>query len=101
MAKSPDGAAVSPGMDVPAVVKIALTSVDRMRAVIHNFNEDGLDARTPKYVGRWPPMFTLPERREIKEVALSRPQDHNLPFLTWTLSRPTESRSSRGTGGRQ
>jgi hypothetical protein len=32
----------------------------------------------------------LPERREIKKVALSRPQDHNLPFSTWSLSKLAE-----------
>ena len=47
---------------------------------------------------RWPPntrgaghrKFALPERREIKKVALSRPVDHNLPFSTWSLSKLAE-----------
>ena len=35
---------------------------------------------------RWPaPTFTLAQRREIKKVALSRPQDHALPFSTGSL----------------
>ena len=32
----------------------------------------------------------MPERREIKKIALSRPQDHNLPFSTWSLSKLAE-----------
>ena len=61
------------GMDVPAIAKIAFTSEDRVRAVIHNFNADGFDSLAPKYAGGRPPTFTLPQRREIKKIALSRP----------------------------
>jgi transposase len=77
-------------MDVPAIAKIAFTSEDRVRAVIHNFNEDGFDSLAPKYAGGRPPTFTLPQRREIKKVALSRPTDHRLPFSTWSLSKLAE-----------
>ncbi len=77
-------------MDVPAIAKIAFTSEDRVRAVIHNFNDDGFDSLTPKYAGGRPPTFTLPQRREIKKIALSRPTDHDLPFSTWSLSKLAE-----------
>src|SRR5665213_615170 len=78
------------GMDVQQIAKIAFTSEDRVRAVLHNFNDDGFDSLAPKYSGGRPPTFTLPERREIKKIALSRPQDHNLPFSTWSLSKLAE-----------
>jgi transposase len=77
-------------MDVPAIAKIAFTSEDRVRAVIHNFNDDGFDSLAPKYAGGRPPTFTLPARREIKKIALSRPTDHDLPFSTWSLSKLAE-----------
>ena len=77
-------------MDVPAIAKIAFTSEDRVREVIHNFNADGFDSLAPKYAGGRPPKFTLPERQAIKKVALSRPQDHDLPFSTWSLSKLAE-----------
>lgn len=77
-------------MDVPAIAKIAFTSEDRVRAVIHNFNDDGFDSLVPKYAGGRPPTFTLPQRREIKKIALSRPTDHDLPFSTWSLSKLAE-----------
>ena len=32
----------------------------------------------------------MPERHAIKKIALSRPQDHNLPFSTWSLSKLAE-----------
>src|SRR5215203_3742229 len=77
-------------MDVPAIAKIAFTSEDRVREVIHNFNDDGFDSLAPKYAGGRPPTFTLPERQQIKKIALSRPQDHDLPFSTWSLSKLAE-----------
>jgi transposase len=77
-------------MDVPAIAKIAFTSEDRVREVIHNFNADGFDSLVPKYAGGRPPTFTLPQRRAIKKIALSRPTDHDLPFSTWSLSKLAE-----------
>ena len=77
-------------MDVPAIAQIAFTSEDRVRAVIHNFNDDGFDSLAPKYAGGRPPTFTLPQRREIIRVALVRPADHDLPFSTWSLSKLAE-----------
>jgi transposase len=78
------------GMDVAQIAKVAFTSPDRVREVLHNFNGDGFDSLTPKYSGGRPPTFTLPERREIKKIALSRPVDHDLPFSTWSLTKLAE-----------
>jgi transposase len=78
------------GMDVAQIAKVAFTSPDRVRAVLHNFNDDGFDSLAPKYSGGRPPTFTLPERQEIKKIALSRPVDHHLPFSTWSLSKLAE-----------
>jgi transposase len=77
-------------MDVPAIAKIAFTSEDRVREVIHNFNADGFDSLAPKYAGGRPAKFTLPERQAIKKIALSRPVDHGLAFSTWSLSKLAE-----------
>lgn len=77
-------------MDVPAIARIAFTSEDRVREVIHNFNADGFESLDPKYAGGRPPKFSLPQRQQIKKIALSRPQDHRLPFSTWSLSKLAE-----------
>ena len=77
-------------MDVPSIARIAFTSEDRVREVIHNFNADGFESLAPKYAGGRPPKFTLPERQAIKKIALSRPVDHKLPFSTWSLSKLAE-----------
>lgn len=75
------------GMDVAQIGEVAFTSEDRVRAVLHNFNDDGFESLYPKYSGGRPPTFTLPQRRAIKKIALSRPPDHDLPFSTWSLAK--------------
>ncbi|HKA95331.1 MAG TPA: IS630 family transposase [Streptosporangiaceae bacterium] len=75
------------GMDVAGIAKVAFTSEDRVRDVIHNFNADGFSSLYPKYKGGRPPKFTLGQRREVKKIAKSRPADHGLPFSAWSLSK--------------
>ena len=78
------------GMDVAGIAKVTFTSADRVREVINNFNQDGFDALYPRYAGGRPPTFTLPQRQQIKKIALSRPADHGLPFSTWSLAKLAE-----------
>ncbi len=78
------------GMDAAAIAKVAFTSEDRVRDVIRNFNADGFGSLYPKYKGGRPPKFTLPQRREIKKIAKSRPAEHGLPFSAWSLSKLAE-----------
>ncbi|MCX4749215.1 IS630 family transposase [Kitasatospora sp. NBC_01287] len=73
------------GMDVPGIAEVSFTSADRVRDVLHNFNTDGFTSLYPKYGGGRPKTFTLPERREIKKIAKSKPAEHGLPFSTWSL----------------
>lgn len=73
------------GMPVDKIAAVTFTSADRVRDVIHNFNADGFASLYPKYKGGRPRTFTLPERREIKKIAKSKPAEHDLPFSTWSL----------------
>lgn len=73
------------GMPVAKIAEVTFTSPDRVRDVVHNFNADGFASLYPKYKGGRPRTFTLPERREIKKIAKSRPVEHGLPFSTWSL----------------
>ena len=73
------------GMDVAKIAEVSFTSADRVRDVLHNFNADGFASLYPKYGGGRPKTFTLPERREIKKIAKSKPVEHSLPFSTWSL----------------
>jgi transposase len=77
-------------MDVTAIARVTFTSPDRVREVINNFNEDGFDSLYPRDAGGRPPTFTLPQRQQIKKIALSRPADHGQPFSTWSLSKLAE-----------
>ncbi|MBT2449270.1 helix-turn-helix domain-containing protein [Streptomyces sp. ISL-43] len=49
--------------------------------------------------GGRPKTFTLPERREIKKIAKSRPTEHGLPFSTWSLTELTEFLVAEGVVG--
>ena len=84
------------GMDSARIAEVTFTSADRVRDVIHNFNADGFDALYPRYRGGRPPTFTLPERQQIKRIALSRLTDHDLPFSTWSLAKLADFLSPRG-----
>ena len=51
---------------------------------------NGFESLYPRYAGGRPPTFTLAQRQQIKKIALSRPQDHGLPFSTWSLTKLAE-----------
>jgi transposase len=75
------------GMSTGRIAEVAFTSEDRVRDVIHNFNDHGFDSLYPRYKGGRAPTFTLPQRREIKKIAKSKPIEHGLPFSTWSLAK--------------
>jgi transposase len=68
-------------MDVPQIARVTFTSEDRVRDVLHNFNADGFESLYPRYKGGRPPKFTEQQRDEIKRIALSRPEDHDVSRL--------------------
>ena len=74
-------------MPAPKIAEVVFTDSDTVRDVIHNFNRDGFDALYPRYRGGRPRRFTLPERQQIKRVALSVPSDLGQPFATWSLAK--------------
>src|SRR5215218_2253945 len=73
------------GMPVAKIAEVTFTSPDRVRDVLHNFNADGFDSLAPRYAGGRPPKFSPAQRARIKQIGLSRPADHDLPFATWSL----------------
>jgi transposase len=78
------------GMTPAKIAEVTFTSEDRVRDVIHNFNDGGFNSLYPKYSGGRPRKFTLPERLEIKKIGKSRPTEHGLRFSTWSLSKLAE-----------
>src|SRR3954453_11285999 len=75
------------GMPVTKIAEVSFTSPDRVRDVLHNFTADGFDSLYPRYAGGRPPKFDLRQRAQIKQIALSRPHDHDLPFSVWSLAK--------------
>ena len=63
------------GMSQPRISEVVFTDPDTVRNVIHNFNADGFDSLYPRYRGGRPRTFTIPERHQIKRIALSVPTD--------------------------
>ena len=84
-------------MDVPAITKVAFTSEDRVRDVIRSHGADGFGSLYPKYKDGHSPKFTLPQRREIKKIAKSKPAAHDLPF---SHLEPSQAGGVPGGGGR-
>ena len=74
-------------MPVAKIAEVTFTSTDRVRDVLHNFNTDGFDSLYPRYAGGRPPKFDRTQRAQIKQIALSRPAEHDLPFSVWSLSK--------------
>src|SRR2546422_9812019 len=74
-------------MPAPRISEVVFSAPDTVRDVIHNFNRDGFEALYPRYRGGRPRTFTLPERQQIKRVALSVPSDLGQPFATWSLAK--------------
>ena len=69
------------------IAEVVFSDPDTVREVIHNFNRDGFDSLYPRYRGGRPRTFTLPERQQIKRIALSVPSDLGQPFATWSLAK--------------
>jgi transposase len=69
------------------IAEVVFSDPDTVRDVIHNFNRDGFDSLYPRYRGGRPRTFTLPQRQQIKKIALSVPTDLGQPFATWSLAK--------------
>src|SRR5207247_10535343 len=74
-------------MPATRIAEVVFSDPDTVREVIRNFNRDGFDALYPRYRGGRPRTFTLPQRQEIKRIALAVPTDLGQPFATWSLAK--------------
>ena len=83
------------GMDVGQIANVAFTSPDRVREVLHNFNDDGFDSLCPATAGPSADVHPAPAAGD-QMIALSRPADHDLPFSTWSLSKLAEHLVAEG-----
>lgn len=75
------------GRSVGDIAELTAFSERYIREVIHTFNEEGFAALDPKWSGGRPRTSSDAARREIRRIALSRPQDLGEPFTTWSLAK--------------
>jgi transposase len=73
------------GNDVAAIAKLVQTSPDRVREMIHRFNEKGLSSLDPMWAGGRPRRITTTERAIIVSSATARPASLGQPFTRWSI----------------
>ena len=73
------------GNSVKVIADMAQTSPDRVREVIHAFNEAGLDCLDPKWAGGRPRIIDADDRALIVKVAKKRPRSLGRPFTRWSI----------------
>ncbi|MDP9222567.1 MAG: helix-turn-helix domain-containing protein [Actinomycetota bacterium] len=79
--------ASSQGQKVSVIAQLVQTSEDRVREMIHNFNEAGMDSLFPRWSEGRPATFTPKVRARICRIARARPAKFGLPFTTWSLDK--------------
>jgi len=73
------------GNTVPVIAKLVQTSEDRVREMIHRFNELGMASLDPQWAGGRPRRITTDDEAFIVETAKTRPEKHGLPFTRWSI----------------
>ena len=73
------------GNDVAAIARLVQTSPDRVREMIHSFNEKGMRALDPQWAGGRPRRITTEQRSLIITTAKQRPTSLGMPFSKWSI----------------
>ena len=73
------------GNTVPVIADLVKTSPDRVREMIHRFNEMGMKSLDPQWAGGRPRQITTEDRQFIIETAKARPETFGLPFTRWSI----------------
>jgi len=73
------------GNEVAVIATLVQTSPDRVREMIHRFNEKGMAALDPAWAGGRPRRITTTERELIVTSATARPGSLGVPFTRWSL----------------
>ena len=83
------------GYRVTEIARLTDSHPANLRKWIHRFNEEGLKGLVTKRSGGPKPRFTDEQRRQIIQLAETRPRDLGLPFTRWTLHRLAEQAEKR------
>lgn len=73
------------GNTVPVIARLVQTSPDRVREVIHTFNEMGLACLDPRWAGGRPRRISPEDETFIVETATTRPEKLGMPFTHWSI----------------
>ncbi|HKY14070.1 MAG TPA: helix-turn-helix domain-containing protein, partial [Microthrixaceae bacterium] len=68
------------GNTVPAIAKLVATSEDRVREMIHRFNDKGMASLDPQWAGGRPRLITTDDEAFIVATATTRPEKLGQPF---------------------
>ena len=73
------------GNDVAVIARMVQTSPDRVREMIHRFNERGMASLDPAWAGGRPRRITTTDRELIVSSATARPESLGQPFTRWSV----------------
>jgi transposase len=73
------------GNTVPAIARLVATSEDRVREMIHRFNEMGMTSLDPQWAGGRPRLITTDDVGFIVTTATTRPESLGEPFTRWSI----------------
>jgi transposase len=73
------------GNTVPVIARLVQTSEDRVREVIHNFNEIGMGCLDPRWAGGRPRLISDDDIAFIVTTAKCRPEKLGRPFTRWSV----------------
>jgi transposase len=78
------------GNTVEVIARLVQTSPDRVREMIHRFNEMGMRSLDPRWAGGRPRRITTEDEQFIVETAKARPERAGRPFTHWSLRKLRE-----------
>ena len=73
------------GNTVPVIARLVATSEDRVREMIHRFNELGMRSLDPQWAGGRPRQITIDDVAFIVATAKTRPEALGQPFTRWSI----------------
>ena len=73
------------GNTVPAIAKLVVTSEDRVREMIHRFNDKGMASLDPQWAGGRPRQITTDDVTFTVATAKTRPDALGQPFTRWSI----------------
>lgn len=83
------------GNDVATIARLVQTSPDRVREMIHRFNDLGMRSLDPQWAGGRPRQITTSDRALIVSTAKARPTTLGQPFTHWSIRKLADYLRSR------